>query len=173
MARPCKLTDMHELASALLNAKNNEKAAMVLLRLWLAFGKLESVLGVSRIGRHRFEFHVSGGRIDLLLFHTDGGVSIVEAKADNALLTVASGIGQLCMYATLLPATLGAMNPAYINRILVAPTDPDKCADLAHACEIAGVRFCPLPQFKIIKEQADALRKKYGAEISADTRAVG
>jgi hypothetical protein len=167
MGRKSKLTDekARELAEAILNARSNEQAATTMLEMWLAFGQLHRVLKTAPIARHRFEFRVEGGRIDLLLFHIDGGLSIVEAKAENQPVIVAGGIGQLCMYAALLPAALGRMNPAYINRILVAPLAPEKCIDLLKACELAGVRFCALPQFSILKSQADALRQDYGTEI--------
>lgn len=131
---------------------NDEKAVVLQLKIMLAAGDLRRLLGVGKIERYRFEFSVQDGRIDLLLFHADGGVSIVEAKPETNPVSVAAGIGQLCYYAVALQAKYpkGAA-PAYMNRFLCAPIKPERSLLLMQACEIAGVKFVHLAPFSELK----------------------
>lgn len=139
-------------------AKDNEQAVMLVLKLMLEFGDLRRVLGVPKISGHRFEFPVRGGRIDLLLFHPDQSVTIVEAKADFDQRTIAGGIGQLCMYAALLPSALNSkQRPTYIRRILCTPVAPTKSLDLMTACDMAGVKFVHMPSFDLLKSRVNAI----------------
>jgi hypothetical protein len=132
---------------------NNERSVMLMLRLSLACGDLARMIDVPAITGHRFEFGVDCGRIDLLLFHADGSVSIVEAKAENRATTIAAGIGQLCMYAAALPSALHKkQRPTTIRKVLCAHLDPAKCAILIAACEMAGVRFAYLPPFSTFRK---------------------
>ena len=98
------------------------------------------------------------GRIDLLLFHSDASISIVELKAENRPSEVAAGIGQLCMYAAAIPRALHEkQRPAVIRRILAAHVPVDQSIDLVCACTLAGVRFAYLPSFASFKQQMDSL----------------
>lgn len=162
MGRPSKLTDAQweAISKRLLAARDNEGAATEMLRLMLQFGHLESAWGIPRITGHRFEFPVHGGRIDLLLFHADGGVSIVEAKAFHNTSGLAAGIGQLCVYATLIHDALGKYHHAYVRRILTAPIEPERSVTIMAACEMAGVEFAHLPPFRVLQQQLDRLRLK-------------
>ena len=150
---------VRELANELLSLENNEKAVILTLKLFLMFGNLESVLKVSKIQRHRFEFAVSGGRIDLVLFHRDGGVTIVEAKAENQARFIAAGIGQLCMYASVISESLKKTEPTYINKVLVAPIKPEDSLHLMNACQMAGIRFAHLAPFDVLHGQIGKLKK--------------
>lgn len=139
--------------------ENNERAVILMLKVMLAFGDLADALQVPKIAGGRFEFPVQGGRIDLLLFHADGGVTIVEAKPETEVRMIVGGIGQLCMYSVLLPAALHASRrPAYIRRVLCAPLAPEKSVDMIAACRLAGVDFVPLPSFALFKELIEAVR---------------
>jgi len=165
MGRKSKLTDAqwgrlsgldwHSIANGLLSISNNENAVIQVLRLMLIFGHLHRLLKVRPISRYRFEVTVSTGRIDLLLFHDDGGVSIVEAKADRAPRDIAPGIGQLFMYEA---AVHKSMRPAYVNKILIAPIRPEQSVDLTRACELADVQFTILPVFEDMKREIDSIR---------------
>lgn len=169
MGRPSKLSekqwaeivDKFDINGLLREAEcmmNNERSVTLMLRLALACGDLPFMLGVPAINRHRFEFSVDGGRIDLLLFHRDGGVTIVEVKSEGAATVIAAGIGQLCMYAAALPKKLHkSQQPAYIRRVLCAHAKPGSCEWLIAACDMAGVRFAYLPSFKQFKGQMAAL----------------
>lgn len=169
MGRPSKLTDkqwesivakfdLDGLVAEASVMENNERAITLMLKLSLACGDLAYMLGLPAISGHRFEFSVKGGRIDLLLFHTDGSASIVEAKAEDRPVVIAAGIGQLCMYAAALPAKLHAVQqPALIRRVLCAHLPPEKCGGLIAACEMAGVKFAYLPSVKYFKSMIDAM----------------
>lgn len=138
----------------------DEKAVVLQLKMMLAAGDLRRLLGVGKIDRYRFEFAVQDGRIDLLLFHEDGGVSIVEAKPETNPVSIAAGIGQLCYYAAVLPEKYSAAKrPAYINRFLCAPIKPERSLALMAACEMAGVKFIHLAPYAVFKARIDAIGK--------------
>lgn len=141
------------------NLSRDEKAVVLQLKIMLAGGDLRCLLGVGKIERYRFEFSVQDGRIDLLLFHTDGGVSIVEAKPETNPVSVAAGIGQLCYYAAALPQKYsGSKRPAYINRFLCAPIKPERSLTLMAACEMAGVKFVHLAPFAVFRACLDKVK---------------
>lgn len=149
-----------DLATRMLRMRNNEQAVTLMLRVMLTFNDLEKAWGLPKIERHRFEFAVPGGRIDLLLFHVDGSVTIVEAKAENGAMQISAGIGQLCMYAALLPTILtGPQKPTAIRRLLCAPIDPQDSLPLLEACKTAGVQLGYLPSFATFKQCADSIRR--------------
>jgi len=154
-----KSIDFYSFASELFKSRNNEAAAILMLKLFLMFGDLEKVLGVKKIERHRFEFSVCGGRIDLLLFHKDKGISIVEVKAQNDVRTILAGIGQLCLYEVGIRKKMVRRPPKYINRILTAPIEPSVSLHIMEACEIAGVRFAHLPIYKLFSAEVNELYK--------------
>lgn len=178
MARPSPLTAdnietwtpeaVTDLMEEFINSKNNEKSVIFTLRLFLACGVLESVLRVTKIHRYRFEFSVGGGRVDLLLFHKDGGVSIIEAKAENSVQTISCGIGQLFMYSAQLPAVMKkSKQPTYVNKILIAPIEAEKSLVLIRACELAGVKFIHLAPYSAFKSEIDRVKMKYEVENGA------
>jgi hypothetical protein len=153
---------LDNLTRSMLSLDNNEKATTLMLKLFLTFDDLHLVLGVARIARHRFEFDVGGGRIDLLLFHVDGGVTIVEAKAESDTRTIIGGIGQLCFYAAKLPKLLThTAKPKYVNMILAAPIKPEKSLSIMDACNIAGVRFVHLAPYSVLKASIDKAKETW------------
>jgi hypothetical protein len=141
------------IATELLRIQDIEKAAILMLRGWLLYpGHIEKALGLPKVNWRRFEFHVPGGRIDLLLCHADGGMTIVEAKAAGTVPQIAAGIGQLCYYASVLPQVLAErQRPKYIRRLLCAPIEPQEAAKLLPACALAGVTFRSLPTVAYVK----------------------
>lgn len=151
MCRAAK-ADVVQLAQAATDAKDNEAGLLVMLKLMLIFGDAERALNVPKISRYRFEFPVRGGRIDLLLFHRDGGVTVVEVKTSETTRNVVGGIGQLCWYAAVLPVALKkTTQPSYIRRLLVAPTDEAQSTAVISACELAGVQFTSMANFKLFR----------------------
>lgn len=144
------------LLATLSKADHSEGTAVATLRLWLHGGELAKILSAPKITGARFEFRVDGGRIDLLLFHADASVTIIEAKAQIRLNQVAAGIGQLCMYAALLPQALSPhQQPTSVRRVLCAPVEPDQCEALFRACDSAGVMFVPLPTQQAMRSIAE------------------
>lgn len=139
---------------------NDEKAVVLQLKIMLVAGDLRRLLCVPKIERYRFEFSVQDGRIDLLLFHVDGGVSIVEAKPGAHPVSIAAGIGQLCYYAAVLPTKYPkGSSPAYINRFLCAPIAPERSLALVEACDMAGVKFVHLAPYSVFKARIDAIQQ--------------
>lgn len=155
--------DKFDLNGLLVEARtmaNSERSVTLMLRLMMAMGDLSSAIGVPAITGHRFEFSVGGGRIDLLLFHADKSMSIVEVKAENDVRIIIAGIGQLCLYAAKLPAKLHKdQQPKTIRRILCASVAPGKGADIVNACRMAGCEFAYLPPFSMFKSKMDSLYK--------------
>jgi hypothetical protein len=143
----------------LLRMKNNEQFVIEVLKLQIDFNGLESTLDVSKIDRYGFEFSLPNGRIDLLLFHADGGVTIVEAKAQSDQRSIVGGIGQLCLYAQALELMFRENPPKYIDRILVAPIadNIDLCVSIGGACKMAGVSLVALKSYQ---ETMDLLNKR-------------
>jgi hypothetical protein len=151
-------TNWHELFASLQSMRNDEKAVILMLKLMLIFDDLHCAWGLPKIERYRWEFPVEGGRIDLVLFHVDGSVSLVEAKAQGSGREIAAGIGQLCMYAVAFPLALkNAKRPTCIRRILCAPIAPEKSLSLVAACNMAGVTFAHLGLVDYFKAQVDAI----------------
>jgi hypothetical protein len=90
------------------------------------------------------EFVVRRGRIDFMLYHADGSISVVELKdGSNGLQSVLAGIGQIMGYAV----QVGMNNPAIsrMQKVLVFSACHTMADDqiIIDACEAAGV--IPIP----------------------------
>ncbi|MHB8915871.1 MAG: hypothetical protein ACYC4K_08680 [Thiobacillus sp.] len=163
MARPSKLTlekrlEDEGVVKAANNLMDDEKAVILQIKILLIGGNFRRVFKVSRVDRYYFEYSVESGRIDLLVFHSDGGVSVIEAKAANGLVSIAAGIGQLFLYsASLLKKLNKGAEPKYINKILCAPLEAEKSLEIMAACEMAGIRFVHLAPFMVIKKLIDEI----------------
>lgn len=148
-----------------------------MFRLHGICGDLQRVLKTNPIARHRFEFPVSGSRVDLVLFHKDGGVSIVEFKGQNSSRDVVAGIGQLFLYEALFVECHAAtLRPAYVHKYLVSPILGDDADKVDKACVLAGVAFLRYAPFKLIREIRNECRREWisdGPEISANAGTVG
>jgi hypothetical protein len=163
--------NLDKLINDAICSKNDERSVMMMLKLMLACGDLSTALAVPPITGHRFEFTVPGGRIDLLLFHIDKSVTIVEAKAENGANTIAAGIGQLCIYAAALPSCIARNGDVpVIRRVLCAHVQPDKAVNLISACNMAGVKYAFIPSHKTFKKHFELLfaRHNYGKKIVAN-----
>ena len=169
--------EMRKLAQKFMNSRDDEQCIVTLLRMHCIFGQIRKMLGCSQIDRYKFEFGVKGGRIDLALFHTDGGVSLVEAKGSHDVRTVAAGIGQLFLYEAMYSAFKPkAKPPAYIHKYLVAPIEGEAVRIVDIACARAGVRFISYAPFALIKEHRADCRKKWtdhGTQVSINAGAMG
>jgi hypothetical protein len=153
------MCSLENLARRCNSAQDNEAAGVLQLRLHLAAGALHTVLHVKPFTRHKFEFQLkSVGFADLVLFHADSGVTLIEAKGADCNRTASSGIGQLFMYeaAYRLQASCA---PAYVNKILCAPVGADKFMPTWRACELAGIRFVHLAEFKALQLALDMARQ--------------
>jgi hypothetical protein len=151
--------DQIDFAHALLNAKDDERMVVLIVRMALMHpGAAERMFNCTKIERHRFEFNVGVGRVDLALFHRDGGMTIVELKANGETRAVAAGIGQLFLYESALPFAMKnkAKPPTYVHKVLASPLPPEKALHVMRACNVAGVRYAFLGGFKDLRA---AMRK--------------
>lgn len=144
------------LAQAFVNSKDDEACIMLLMRMHCIFGDIRRMLKTTKISRYRFEYFVGGGRIDLILFHADGGASLIEVKGNGSVRDVVAGIGQLFLYeAMFLESNPKTMSPAYINKYLVSPVAGNDAQRVAKACDRAGVVFFQYAPFGLIQEHRE------------------
>jgi hypothetical protein len=128
---------------SLADIEDNEQGVMDILIFMYQAEKLSLTLGVPQIAHAEVEFRLPKGVADMVLFHMDGSISVVEAKSKRTETAIAAGIGQLCMYAVQLGFS---RTHSAIRKLLVAPVigkDPNSLL-LDMTCEAAGVRFIPL-----------------------------
>lgn len=120
-----------------------ESAVVQLLKNTIENGRLAELWGLPEILWCEFEFPLPRGRIDLVLFHSDGTISVVEAKDALDERSVVAGIGQLSMYAVQIGYSKTASG---IRKILTVPVEGNNPNSLLidRACRDAGVIFEPL-----------------------------
>jgi hypothetical protein len=174
MGRPSKLTDAQwerlkvndwwAIAQGFVSSKDDEACLALLMRIHLIFGQARTLLGCAPIDRYRFEYPIDGYRADIALFHSDGGVSIVELKPENAVRDVVAGIGQLCWYETLIRRSVKA---SYFQKYLVAPVTDEALPLVDGACDMAGVSFIQYPSFSEVRKKRDVCRVKWAAQHGA------
>ena len=100
---------------------------------------------VSKFSHAEFEFPVPRGRVDLVVFHWDGGITVCEVKdGSRGMQSVLAGIGQVMAYALQLGMGQGAVS--YINKALLfsrcAIIEEDRI--ICQACESAGILAIPM-----------------------------
>lgn len=134
--------------------RNCEAWAILALRILAMTGQLVPILRCAPIARYSFEFSMGLNRADLVCWHEDGGVSIIEAKGgDGTLTSVVSGIGQVTMYA-LLYLQGCTKPPAYLRKYVVAPVSEDQIALCVLTALNCNVQFVSLPAFGSLREHA-------------------
>lgn len=157
MARPSKLTperDWHKFAAQLLNLEHNESAVVEILRLFEACGHLGKALRVPRVERARFEYWAGAGRVDLLLYHTDGSLTVVEAKDSSCSREIVAGIGQVLFYESMIRKS----NPGQkLRRRLVVLKSQWVTEHVRNACSVADVGLVVLPDMESVRRQMAAL----------------
>lgn len=86
-----------------------------------------------------YEMQLNHGRADIVFFHLDGSITVVEAKDGAAgYRSVVAGIGQVGYYATMLGSRGTDMR---VRRALLWDSTGDASEDarIAEACEMSGV----------------------------------
>lgn len=97
------------------------------------------------------------GRADIVVYHSDGSVSVIEAKNGSTGYThVVSGIGQATMYAVQMGGSRGAVTR--IQRCLLWTGTEDMLLDVTieDACRAAGVISLAMPPMKVIMATREA-----------------
>jgi hypothetical protein len=151
MGRATKITDEHwariertdflKMAHRLCTPSYSEQYAVDLLHVGLILEEGERMLDVPKIERYRFEFNLKGARADIILFHRDDGITIVEVKAGHVPRDVVAGIGQLCLYEAMVPEAFKSNPPKYVRKVLAVPMAKEKAGNIIKACEIANVKL--------------------------------
>ena len=130
------------LADAYLNNRNHDERATILQLLTLSMcGGLQGLLKCPDVVSRHWEYLIGTSRADMVLFHIDNSVSIIEAKGPKkTAVEAASGIGQLLVYGATLPTAIGYV-PTRLNLILAFPRLGNKDDEYALdvACNTAGV----------------------------------
>lgn len=114
-----------------------EDAAVGALEVLLFTGKLASFMGWPEVTLYERETRIGNGRCDYVLEHADGSLTLLEAKAEGDRRAIVAGIGQLFLYEASLPRYVRS-----VRKALATPGYGE--ADIAKACELAGVDFIPL-----------------------------
>lgn len=161
---------MENLAQAFTESKDDEACIALMLKLHCIFGDLRRLLGCAKIDRYRFEYPVRGHRVDLVLFHANDGISLIEIKGQNAVREVVAGIGQLFLYESLFRESFPRA-PTYIDKYLISPVQGLESEKVDKACVAAGVNFFQYAPMNLIREHRESCKEKWlahGTEIITD-----
>ena len=155
------LDNVEIIADRFIGSKNDEGCIADLFKIHLLFNHVEKMLQTAKIARYRFEFPVKGCRIDLVLFHVDGGISMIEIKSGNSPRIIVSGIGQLFMYESMYLDSYKNSKPKYLNKYLIFPSISEVSdSHVEKACEVAGINYLVYPGFPLIeKHRKDCIGK--------------
>ncbi|MFA5386786.1 MAG: hypothetical protein WC322_00105 [Candidatus Paceibacterota bacterium] len=97
------------------------------------------------------EYAFRHGRADIILFHTDGTATIIEAKdGQRGYTNVVAGIGQCSLYAAQLAAKPGVVRAVRRALMWTSVGNVDGDAKIEEACEIAGVIPLPYPSMRML-----------------------
>lgn len=140
--RAVEAKGMVGLADAYLNNRNADEGATILQLLTLSMcGGLQGLLKCEEIVSRHWEYAIGASRADLVLFHIDSSVTIIEAKGPKkTAVEAAAGIGQLLVYGAMLPVVIG-YRPTKLNLTLAFPRLGNASDEYALdvACNTAGV----------------------------------
>lgn len=104
------------------------------------------------------------GRADIVIFHGDSSVTVIEAKdGAQGYKHVASGIGQVTLYATQI-ALAGTTRA--VRRALLWASTGDDLQDVAicETCKAAGVLALPSPSMRVRLDVARQVLARFGKE---------
>jgi hypothetical protein len=119
---------------------HDEAGLVAILKIFYSSDRLEEVLNVPTIALAEFEYPLPRGRADLVLFHLDGTVSVVEIKGSRDFMVCAHGVGQAISYAVQIGYSKACNG---IRKLLVAPVvgDEPETIILHNTCKEAGVKL--------------------------------
>lgn len=143
--------EAYEIGRALLRIQNNEDCAVLILRIALHLGEAEKLLGCPKIRSHRHEVTLGPGRVDVVLFHEDESITLVEVKGDTEVRQIVGGIGQLFLYEAHVPHSLPSLASVKIHKTIACTAPPERAALAIRACHIAGVHYACLGTFHDLK----------------------
>lgn len=106
-----------------------------------------------------YEMSLRYGRADIVIFHFDGSVSVIEVKdGTKGYNHVVSGIGQASLYACQIAMTNGAVGK--VRRCLLWTSVGDVMADGIIECACIAAKVVPLPwqSMKSLMATTEAVR---------------
>lgn len=127
----------------MLNTLNYQSEAFAVQQLLLDLrrcGPLTSALPMNEADTIRSEFSLNIGRADVVVFHIDGTVSVIEVKdGATGYRSVVAGIGQATMYSCQIGRLHGSVTG--VRRVLAWSRIGNKKEDdlLQESCKLAGV----------------------------------
>lgn len=152
----------------MLAIRDNEAGVFDIMKFLLEHSKggLEKAWDLPEVVKYVFEFPLPVGRADLVMFHIDGSISVVEFKNAGSNREILSGIGQLLMYAVQLGYSRVATT---IRKILTAPVVGAGNSLLLETCEKAGVLFEPLGTLDEHRQVNAQVIQEYREKNNAET----
>ena len=108
------------------------------------------------------------GRADIVVYHSDGSATVIEAKdGAKGYSHVVGGIGQATLYAVQLANTKGAV--AKVRRALLWSSTGDLALDgmIEDACEQAGVVALPMPTVQTMMAIREAMCRVFAKKEGA------
>ena len=152
-------TELAKAGSRFLVSRDNEACIAAMFRVHCLFGHTASMLRTPPVSRYKFEYRVDAGSIDLVLFHADHSVSLVEFKAGGTVRDAVAGIGQLFYYESAFMASCPRqMTPVFVRKHLVSPVRGKVAERVRAACSQAGVGFLQYQSFPAIDQHKSELR---------------
>lgn len=150
-----------------------ESAVVKASRFFMARGWFSKFIPHTEYDKVVFEYGLGRGRADIVIFHLDGSITVVEAKdGDQGVRSVLGGIGQVGYYA----AQLGARNTGMkVRRALLwtSTGDPAQDALIPEACEVAGVVSMEIKNVAAIKSDINkGILDLIDAEVADRKRAA-
>ena len=113
-----------------------------------------------------FEFPLMKGRADVVVFHQDGGATVIEAKDGMAgRRSVLGGIGQVVSYAYQLGASRAA--PKYVQKMLLwSPcSSVDDDLHIIDVCASAGVLHSISAKVSDLHKESEALMRRLLSDV--------
>lgn len=153
--------------------RTGEPAIVRASRFYLERGWFRDFIPSTEHDKVEYEMGLGRGRADIVFFHVDGSITVVEAKDGNqGWRSVVAGIGQVGFYA----CQLGARNTGMkVRRALLWTTTGDAAGDgcVNDACELAGVVSMKMRAIKSIHaDLTKMLLEEIDSELAANRRKV-
>lgn len=123
-----------------------------------ATGRHEPMIGAGPHDTIAREMKLRFGRADIVVFHVDGGATVIEAKdGAQGYHHVVGGIGQASLYAAQLAITRGAIK--YVRKALLWSSTGDAFLDavIDAACRQANTIPLEWPAMRVLMANRDAV----------------
>ena len=147
-----------------LNFGKGKTGVINILKNMLRGRKFHKALGTPEVEWHVFNLELPAGLVDLILFHIDNSVSLIEVITDGIENDVTDGISRLSANAFQFDFSAAS---AQVTKYLLAPVDSKSANALFAAvlCAHEDIEFVPMGTIAEHQREADKLLEKVlGAE---------